>query len=256
MKCPDCGVDTVAHASHQARCKPCVTKRTKEKATAARRVREAAAKQAKVDNPLPVRAVLCERCQLPVKWASRKRFCSSCAKVRKLERENERMRDPDQRKRRAEISREYAIRNPEKIRAKSLTQRQRNKGKPRTEAMRARLRNWERERRKTDPVFALNKRMSCAVRRDVKNGWTGRSWKCLVGYGPAELREHLERQFLRGMTWDNMGQWHIDHIVPLDAFNYINADDPAFRAAWALTNLRPLWAADNVRKHAKRLHLI
>ena len=67
---------------------------------------------------------------------------------------------------------------------------------------------------------------------------------------------HLERQFLPGMTWGNRGEWHIDHIVPLASFTFTSPDDPEFRAAWALTNLRPLWAKDNIRKSAKRTHLI
>jgi hypothetical protein len=62
------------------------------------------------------------------------------------------------------------------------------------------------------------------------------------------------------MTWENYGKgpgrWHIDHIVPRTAFNFQSADDPAFRACWAITNLRPLWSAENIRKHAKRTHLI
>src|SRR3546814_9626669 len=60
--------------------------------------------------------------------------------------------------------------------------------------------------------------------------------------------DRLERQFLPGMSWDNRGEWHIDHIRPLCAFEFTSPDDPQFREAWALTNLRPLWARDNLRK--------
>ena len=48
-----------------------------------------------------------------------------------------------------------------------------------------------------------------------------------------------------------MGEWHIDHIVPLASFVIAGPDDPELRRAWALTNLRPLWAKDNMRKGAK-----
>jgi 5-methylcytosine-specific restriction endonuclease McrA len=50
------------------------------------------------------------------------------------------------------------------------------------------------------------------------------------------------------MTWENFGDWHVDHRVPLASFNYASADDPEFRAAWALTNLQPLWKRENLRK--------
>lgn len=63
-------------------------------------------------------------------------------------------------------------------------------------------------------------------------------------------------QFLPGMSWDNMAEWHIDHILPLASFSYASASDPEFRAAWALTNLRPLWSAENMQKGAKRVLLL
>lgn len=53
-----------------------------------------------------------------------------------------------------------------------------------------------------------------------------------------------------------MGEWHVDHIVPLSSFDFATPDDPGFKAAWALTNLRPLWGLENMRKHAQRTHLI
>jgi hypothetical protein len=44
--------------------------------------------------------------------------------------------------------------------------------------------------------------------------------------------------------------------VPISAFTFTSADDPAFRACWALSNLRPLESSANIRKGAKRLHLL
>ena len=90
----------------------------------------------------------------------------------------------------------------------------------------------------------------------MRGGKGGLSWQELVPYTLADLTVHLERQFLPGMTWANIGTWHVDHIVPLKAFSFSTADDPEFRAAWALTNLRPLWAADNLKKQAARTHLL
>jgi hypothetical protein len=78
----------------------------------------------------------------------------------------------------------------------------------------------------------------------------------LLGYTIAELRTHLERQFLPGMSWHNMGKWHIDHIVPLASFTITGPDDPELKRAWALPNLRPLWARDNIAKGAKTTSLL
>lgn len=84
----------------------------------------------------------------------------------------------------------------------------------------------------------------------------GRKWQELVGYTVEQLVAHLERQFLPGMTWSNRDKWHIDHIVPLASFEFTSPEDDGFKAAWALTNLRPLWSGANVRKGGKRQHLL
>lgn len=84
----------------------------------------------------------------------------------------------------------------------------------------------------------------------------GRSWETILGYTADDLRQHLERQFAKGMSWDNYGEWHVDHIVPVASFTFSSADDAEFKACWSLTNLRPLWAADNMSKKHKRTHLI
>lgn len=77
-----------------------------------------------------------------------------------------------------------------------------------------------------------------------------------LGYTPEELMAHLERQFVKGMGWHNMGEWHIDHIVPFSSFSIESRDDPELRRSFALTNLRPLWAKENIAKSDKRLFLI
>lgn len=113
-----------------------------------------------------------------------------------------------------------------------------------------------REKRKVDPAFTINERMSAAIRQSLALGKQGWRWEALVGFALDDLMAHLERQFQPGMTWANRGQWHIDHIVPLASFKYCSPADPEFQAAWALSNLRPLWATENVRKNATRTHLL
>jgi len=62
---------------------------------------------------------------------------------------------------------------------------------------------------------------------------------------------HLQRQFLPHMTWANYGEWHVDHDIPLSAFNFKTVHDYDFKRAWSLGNLKPMWADENLRKHAK-----
>lgn len=102
------------------------------------------------------------------------------------------------------------------------------------------------------PRGRIENRLRAAMTRTIRRGRGGYGWAALIGYTVADLEHHLERQFLPGMSWENMGEWHIDHIQPLASFTYESPDDPEFRAAWALSNLRPLWATANQIKNAKR----
>lgn len=100
-------------------------------------------------------------------------------------------------------------------------------------------------------------RVENAVRCRIWDGITseskaGRRTFDLLGYDIDDLKIHLEAKFLPGMTWANYGRgWHIDHIRPLSSFWYNTPEDQDFQRAWSLSNLQPLWAADNLAKGAK-----
>lgn len=84
-------------------------------------------------------------------------------------------------------------------------------------------------------------------RKLMKNTSTSR----LIGCSWEEARVHLESTFQPGMTWDNYGEWHIDHIIPLaSAAN----DLDRIHQLNHYTNLQALWAVDNIRKSDKMPH--
>lgn len=124
--------------------------------------------------------------------------------------------------------------------------------------VRERIRQRAAERLRTDPVFAINHRMRTRLREAliVAGGKRGRSWEALVGYTSADLLAHLELQFVPGMSWSNMADWEIDHVVALSSFDIREAGDAEFRAAWALGNLRPLWRSANRSKSDRREFLL
>jgi hypothetical protein len=74
---------------------------------------------------------------------------------------------------------------------------------------------------------------------------------CSIGF----LMNHLESQFQDGMTWDNYGKWHIDHIVPLIYFEGLLQDIGWQRVACHWSNLRPAWAGENLSKGGKERFL-
>lgn len=72
-----------------------------------------------------------------------------------------------------------------------------------------------------------------------------------LSYSIEELMSHIAAQFSDGMSWDNWGEWHIDHIKPRSAFDM--RDPVQLAKCWALSNLQPLWAKENQSKgHRER----
>ena len=69
----------------------------------------------------------------------------------------------------------------------------------------------------------------------------------LLGYTSLDLKNHMEKLFKDGMSWDNYGEWHIDHIKPISKFDI--SDDTS--VVNALENLQPLWAFENLSKGGK-----
>jgi hypothetical protein len=126
------------------------------------------------------------------------------------------------------------------------------------------MRNYMNKRRKEDPLFALRGNMSAGINSALRvvNSTKSKSTFDLLDFTVEELKAHLELQFTDGMTWDNKGgkpyshpnwenEWHIDHIIPVSAWNFESDSCPEFKMCWALGNLRPMWAKDNMRKGNK-----
>jgi 5-methylcytosine-specific restriction endonuclease McrA len=139
----------------------------------------------------------------------------------------------------------FRLAHPERVRAWKKRWKLAN-----PEAVREHCRRGNLKRIST-PKGKLNQNMASKISRSLQGIKAGRHWESLVGYTVEQLKRHLEKQFQSGMTWDNYGQWHIDHIVPASAFNFIVPEDIDFKNAWNLKNLRPLWAGDNLKKWAK-----
>ena len=70
----------------------------------------------------------------------------------------------------------------------------------------------------------------------------------LLGYTKEQLKEHIESLFTDGMSWERFDEIHIDHIRPIASFNYTTTECEDFKKCWALENLQPMWASDNMSK--------
>ena len=140
--------------------------------------------------------------------------------------QRKRREDPNVRAKEAERMREYSKR-PE---------------------IRARAAAYIRKRRRENPKVCIKRRLRARLQAALKGTRKAASTKTLVGCTWEQLKMHIEAQFLPDMTWENQGEWEIDHKIPFAAFD-LTVEENQFIVMW-FPNLQPLWHPDNRRKRA------
>lgn len=167
---------------------------------------------------------LCKQCNKIVKERYRK-LCWPCRNKKYYTKYNEKKRinyDPTKK-------REYYLKNRDNIIKK----------------------NGQRhiKKRKTDLLYKLADYLRSRVRVCLMNQNIKKTSKLseYLGISIKGLKLYLEIQFKDGMTWENYGKWHIDHIVPLSS---AKTSEELYKLCH-YTNLQPLWAIDNLKKGAK-----
>lgn len=124
---------------------------------------------------------------------------------------------------------------------------QRVKDSPQYKAKQLRSIRAHNRRKRESPKLRMEDALRARVMMSMKRRNTIKTSRTfeLIGCTGADLAAHIEKQFKRGMSWDNYGsKWHVDHIAPLSYFDMSNPDDQ--RRAWNWQNLRPLWALQNI----------
>ena len=197
--------------------------------------------------------------------------CRVCAKAyrqankEKIAEQNKAYRQANKEKI-AEQDKAYKQANKEKIAERRKAYRKANKekiaerGKTYYEANKDKIIEWgtayDKKRMANDPAFKMKRRVGSSVRKALKNqGKTkGGSTFSALPYAPQDLVEHLEKQFDEKMNWDNYGTyWHLDHIYPQSLLPYSSLEDENFQKCWALDNLQPLEAIENLKKGSRVL---
>lgn len=115
---------------------------------------------------------------------------------------------------------------------------------------------WQKNREQTDINFKLHRRISATIRKAIINKYIPKIKS--LPYTIDELKAHIESQFEPWMSWDNWSHysdnkltWQIDHIIPRSKLPYTSVLDNNFYKCWALENLRPISAIENLKKGSK-----
>ena len=163
----------------------------------------------------------------------------------------------DRNKWRSEYYQSNKEKNSEKFRLLSNEYYKKNKDK-RLEYRKSYLKNnrekyneYVKNKKLSSPIYHLSFVVRNRIRTFLKskNITKNNSTFNIVGCAPIFLKEHLEKQFTDGMSWENHGLygWHIDHIIPLSS---AKTEEEIYELCH-YTNLQPLWAEDNLKKGVK-----
>lgn len=105
------------------------------------------------------------------------------------------------------------------------------------------------QKRANDIGFKISHNIKVRIRQAIKNSYKSLSTMGLIGCSVDYLMYHLQEQFVKGMSWDNYGDWHIDHIKPCASFDFSKPEQQ--RKCFHYSNMQPLWAEDNQKKSWK-----
>jgi len=143
---------------------------------------------------------------------------------------------------------EWAAKNKDRLRANQIKW----VAQPHNRERRRKQRREQERTKRKDPLYRLGNNLSRQIRKTIHHNKQGWHWENVVGYSLDDLKAHLETQFQAGMTWKNYGSWHIDHIKPKSSFPISSQNwREITKEIWALKNLQPLWAKDNISKGSR-----
>jgi len=110
-------------------------------------------------------------------------------------------------------------------------------------------REWRREKQSNDMEFVMLGRCRARLAYALKSCSKSATTRELLGCDGSQLCKYLESKFQDGMNWENRNQWHIDHIVPCNAFDFTMELDQ--RICFWYKNLQPMWGPENYAKGDK-----
>lgn len=161
-------------------------------------------------------------------------------------RERERKYSIENREKRNKKVNKFFLENPEKKKIYI----KRYKEKPGVKSrIQERQRTYESKKRSECPIYRLRQICRSRLHMALKSKGLKKKTRTFdtIGCSPEDLKKHIENQFTDGMSWDNHGEWHIDHIKPLSSGE---TEEDILKLSH-YSNLQPLWAEENFSKGCK-----
>lgn len=115
------------------------------------------------------------------------------------------------------------------------------------ELLRKQNNEWKNNKRKTDGFYRMKLNLRHRLRDYLLGESKSKRTHDIVGLDKFAFKSYVESKFAEGMTWENYGKWHLDHIKPL----YLAKDNEEALLLNHYTNLQPLWAEENLKKNRK-----
>ena len=105
--------------------------------------------------------------------------------------------------------------------------------------------------RKTDPIYKITTNLAIRINKEISKVGLKKTFKYneLLGCSINDFKYHLSLLMEDGMTFDNYGEWQVDHIIPVSFFDFSKIDN--IKRCCRYTNLQPLWKYDNQNKSNK-----
>ncbi len=146
--------------------------------------------------------------------------------------------DLDNKKHVQEQRKQWVLANPEYTKQYQINNRDRKN-------------KYQKDKRKTDPEYNLKSNLKSRLHHALnsQNVLKSSHTMDLIGCSIEFLKEHLEKQFKPGMSWQDRSSFHIDHIRPCDDFNLLDEEEQ--KKCFHYSNLRPLTPIENLQKSNK-----
>ncbi len=152
------------------------------------------------------------------------------------------------------VYRDWYNKNSQKVISKSIENRDKRRVNPKKQLLSNEQKAINRkisamknkQRRKSDPLLNLTDVIGNLIRGSIrKNGYVKNNrTEIIIGCSYVDFKIYLESKFQEGMSWDNYGDWHIDHIIPI---SWAKSEYQVYELN-NYKNLQPLWKEDNLKK--------